>query len=118
MNRIKAFLCALGLAGLASSSAQATFVETKGFLKYECWFPPLRDASLTGTGVSVLESDPNYYSSNTPDLISYTAGMNSRSVFPDDTHDQYGARITGWITPEVTGDYNFFLASDDASQLW
>jgi hypothetical protein len=92
-------------------------VETKGFLKYECWFSPLRDASLTGTAVSVLVSDPHYLS-NTPDMISYTAGFTTRPVFPDDSHEEYGARITGWITPTVTGDYNFFLASDDASELW
>ncbi len=107
---------ALAIAGLASFSSQAAPVETQGFLKYECWFPMLRDASLTGTDIASLEIDANYPAK--PDMSSYAAGMNSRAVFPEDTHEQYGARLTGWITPTATGDYNFYLASDDASQFW
>ena len=110
------FLCLLGLAGMSGLPLQAATVETPGFLKYECWFPPLRNASLTNTDVGTLLSDPNY--PNTPDMVSYAAGLDTRSVFPDDTHDQYGARLTGWITPQVTDDYNFYIRSDDASQLW
>ena len=116
MKRTKIFLCALGLAGLTGLPSQGATLETPGFLKYECWFPPLRNASLTGTDVYVLQSDPNY--PNTPDMVSYTVGMNTRAVFPDDTHDQYGTRLTGWFTPITTGDYNFYIKSDDASQLW
>jgi hypothetical protein len=116
MKKTKLFLCALGLAGLTSLPSQAVVVETAGFLKYECWFPPLRDTNLTGTAVLVLLGDPNY--PNTPDMTSYCAGLNSRTVFPDDTHDQYGARLSGWITPTITGDYNFYIRSDDNSQLY
>lgn len=107
----------MGLAGWVGVPSQAAPVETAGFLKYECWFPSLRDESLTGTAVYILESDPNYQS-NTADLVSYVAGMDTRPVFPDDSHEQYGARLSGWITPTTTGDYHFYLASDDASQLW
>ena len=32
--------------------------------------------------------------------------------------DNYGDSLSGWITPSVSGDYYFFLASDDASQLY
>lgn len=32
--------------------------------------------------------------------------------------DSYGARFTGWIRPDVNGDYYFYIASDDSSQLW
>ena len=32
--------------------------------------------------------------------------------------DSYGQRWTGWITPAVTGNYRFYLASDDGSELW
>jgi len=114
--KAKTLLCALALVGLTSIPCQAASVETPGFLKYECWFPPLRDANLVGTDVTLLDLDPNYVA-NIPDLTSYTAGFSSRGVFPDDSHEEYGARMTGWITPTVTGDYNFYLACDDASQL-
>jgi len=117
MKISKLFLFALGLAGLAGLPAHGASVETPGFLKYECWFPPLRDPTATGAAVYILENDPAYQS-GTPDMLSYTAGMNSRPVFPDDSHEQYGARLSGWITVPVAGAYNFYLASDDASQLW
>src|SRR5450759_3228656 len=110
--KAKTLLCALALVGLTSIPCQAASVETPGFLKYECWFPPLRDANLVGIDVTLLDLDLNY--PNLPDLTSYTAGFNSRGVFPDDSHEEYGARMTGWITPTVTGDYDFYLASDDA----
>ncbi|MGV3771845.1 MAG: LamG-like jellyroll fold domain-containing protein, partial [Verrucomicrobiales bacterium] len=31
--------------------------------------------------------------------------------------DNYGARVYGWITPTTSGNYQFFIRSDDASQL-
>ena len=30
----------------------------------------------------------------------------------------YGERVTGWLRPPVTGDYRFWVASDDQSELW
>ena len=32
--------------------------------------------------------------------------------------DSYGQRWTGWLKPPTNGNYRFFLASDDASELW
>jgi hypothetical protein len=116
MNRTQLILCALGIAGFTGISTQAAPVETPGFLKYEVWFPPLRDSALTGGAVSFLTADPNYPA--TPDATSYASAWDNRTVFPDDSHEQYGDRITGWLTPTVTGDYNFFSRADDASELW
>jgi hypothetical protein len=47
-----------------------------------------------------------------------TGRLDTRTVFPDDSHENYLARITGFITPTESGDYNFFLGSDDASRLY
>ena len=115
MKKTKSLLYALGLAGLVGVPTLAATVETPGFLQYDCWFSPLRDPNIMGTDVYLLTLDPNF--PNTPDMTSFMAGMNSRSIFPDDSHDQYGARMTGWFTPSATGDYNFYIRSDDASEL-
>jgi hypothetical protein len=32
--------------------------------------------------------------------------------------DNYGSRMWGWLVPPVTGDYTFWIASDDAGELW
>jgi hypothetical protein len=32
--------------------------------------------------------------------------------------DNYGTRIYGWVYPPQSGDYTFWIASDDAGELW
>jgi hypothetical protein len=64
----------------------------------------------------LLTSDPNY--PNSPGIVSYAAGADTRFVFPDDGHEQFGARLTGWFQPWADGAYHFLLRSDDASEFW
>ena len=37
---------------------------------------------------------------------------------PTDWADNYGTRMRGYITAPMTGDYTFWIASDDNSELW
>ena len=37
---------------------------------------------------------------------------------PSDAGDEYGVRISGFLVPPKTGEYVFYLASDDSSQLF
>ncbi len=37
---------------------------------------------------------------------------------PQNVDDNYSARITGYIVPAETGDYTFYVASDDGSEFW
>ncbi|HVF81366.1 MAG TPA: PA14 domain-containing protein [Flavisolibacter sp.] len=37
---------------------------------------------------------------------------------PRDLANQYGSRIRGYICPPQTGAYTFFIAGDDATELW
>jgi hypothetical protein len=39
-------------------------------------------------------------------------------IYPTDAREGYGARISGYFTPQVTTNYTFYLRSDDSSQLW
>ncbi|MFO0696516.1 MAG: carbohydrate-binding protein [Polyangiales bacterium] len=41
----------------------------------------------------------------------------SRFATPVDRADRFGTRIRGYVVPPLTGDYVFFLASDDSSEL-
>ena len=67
---------------------------------------------ITGTAVTSL-TGAGKYQANAPDLITHLPVLNG----PNGFGDNYGTRVTGWITPTVTGDYHFFVRSDDASQL-
>ncbi len=45
-------------------------------------------------------------------------GWLSRLDAPRDSADNYGTRIRGYVHPPVDGDYTFWIASDDDSELW
>lgn len=87
-------------------------VETPNMLKFEYFANVLPRA----TDVASLEGWPAFID-NDPNQILYLSAFDSRTVFPDDSHEDYGARVTGWITPAESGNYHFFLRSDDASRL-
>jgi regulation of enolase protein 1 (concanavalin A-like superfamily) len=66
---------------------------------------------IGGTVVSDLTNNANY-----PDNPSWSDEITSFNV--DDFADNYGSRIHGWLFPETSGDYTFWIASDDSSGLW
>ncbi len=66
-----------------------------------------------GVLVSDLTANPKYPS--LPDLVRY-GGLAELNTF--DEFEQYGARMSGWITAPVSGKYNFFMSSDDGGALY
>jgi hypothetical protein len=87
-----------------------TPIQVPGFLKFEAY------SGITGTPVQNLLDATKY--PNAPDEVLYLTSFDTRTVYPNDGHENYGGRITGFITPIQSGDYEFFLRSDDASQLF
>ena len=83
-------------------------------------------AATAGSGVIRLQSDVNY--PNAPQTNAYVNVFNSGALYSGNDlnnnpafgslGDNYGSVLSAWITPTVSGDYTFFLASDDASQLY
>ncbi len=72
---------------------------------------------IGGVAVSDLMSDPRYpYSPDGCELWTIT---HSETMWgTTDWANDYGARLQGMLWPETSGDYTFWIASDDASQLW
>ncbi|MBI9016825.1 MAG: cadherin-like domain-containing protein [Phycisphaerae bacterium] len=68
--------------------------------------------NINGSSVADLTSSPKY--NEAPDseekLTSFKAPQNSG--------DNYGSRIIGFLKPRTSGDYTFWIASDDESQLY
>jgi hypothetical protein len=63
---------------------------------------------------------------NAPQTNAYTSIFDSDQITGGDINnnpafgslgDNYGCSLSGWLTPAVSGNYDFFIASDDASQL-
>jgi hypothetical protein len=48
------------------------------------------------------------------------SGSDLRTIFeaPIDWGDNYGQRFRGYVHPPVTGNYTFWVACDDTSELW
>lgn len=90
-----------------------TFVDRQGVLVFDYWGGlSTSDNSIDST----LAADPRY--PNNPDWTVNTTAFDSRPVFPDDSHEGYGGRISGVLIPTESGDYDFFLRSDDSSRLF
>lgn len=73
-----------------------------GFISREVW------NNVTGFNVTdiPLTSPPTL----TGSLTTFEA--------PQNTADNYGQRISGYICPPASGNYTFWIASDDNSELW
>jgi len=76
-----------------------------GFLR-EYW------NGISGSNISDLTSNANYPANPTSQEILSTA-LEGRRNFGDN----YGERLRAYLYPPVTGDYRFWLSSDDAAQL-
>lgn len=94
-----------------SSREFGAWVLARGFLKFESYL------NIGGVAVQGLLDDPKFQA-GTPDAVGFVSAFDSRSFYPTDATENYGARISGFFTPEVSGDYRFFSRSDDASQTF
>ena len=74
----------------------------------------LRDfwTDISGTSVTELTSNPDFPKS--------PSGSNMLNLFeaPTNWADDYGTLVRGYVHPPITGQYIFWIASDDNSELW
>jgi hypothetical protein len=67
--------------------------------------------NIPGFDVPSLTNSPKY--PNNPDATEMLISFSSDLVL-----DQYGGRIHGWLYAPGTGDYTFWLCSDNNGELW
>jgi len=67
---------------------------------------------VSGVDVALLRSDPRYPNNPT--------GREFLNLFEGRINwkENYGSRLYGWLTPPISGEYTFWIASDDCSELW
>lgn len=68
------------------------------------------------SGLSALSTlyPTSPYLANAPSKTEYLTSFNDTQSVPNNS----GERIFGWFTPTVTGNYIFYVASDDQAALW
>ncbi|MFK7800372.1 MAG: PA14 domain-containing protein [Anaerolineae bacterium] len=81
-------------------------VGTTGEISWERW------NTTWGSSLSTLRNDPDYPGS--PDSSGTLTAMEA----PQNIGDLYGQRISGFVYAPVTGDYIFWVAGDDQTELW
>ncbi|MHC4117432.1 MAG: LamG-like jellyroll fold domain-containing protein [Planctomycetota bacterium] len=82
-----------------------TTIAGLGTVVYERW-----------DGIETTELDTLKYSFRYPDNPDVTELLTEFSIIPG--LDQYGGRIHGWVYVPGTGDYTFWLCSDNEGELW
>lgn len=96
---------------LAALSASAAETETVGIVKAEVY------TGVSGTPVQNLFDNANFPDS--PNRVQYLSGLSfGQPGFGGTVGDNYGVKITGVLIPPKTGNYFFFIRSDDASLFY
>ncbi len=94
--------CALTL----TSRVSADEPLIRGYLLFEYW------DGISGSTVDLLTGNAAFPASPTAaEWRDSFEGLTNRG-------DNYGCRVGGYIIPPQTGNYTFFIASDDASEIW
>lgn len=68
--------------------------------------------NIGGGAVANITSNGNF--PNVPDSIALLSTFES----PLNNGSNFGTRTRAWLTPAQSGDYTFWIASDDSSELW
>jgi endonuclease/exonuclease/phosphatase family metal-dependent hydrolase len=68
---------------------------------------------IAGSNISDLTGNPAY-----PDNPSSTQQLTWYLQTPANAGDSYGQRIRGYVTAPETGNYTFWIASDNQGELW
>ncbi|MDO1447665.1 PA14 domain-containing protein [Rhodocytophaga aerolata] len=106
--------------GLALTSQNSSSFNTATFSNVSITSPAMLACSATGSilreywanvrGGAVTDIPVNTVPASSTQLTSFET--------PSGIGDNYGQRIRGYICPSVTGNYTFYLASDDQGELW
>jgi PA14 domain. len=89
---------------------------TQGFLKVEQW--QNIGGGVGSGGIADLKTNiaGSGVTGRPPTTSYFVGGANVPQTSPN--VDSFGDRIWGWVKPDVTGNYFFFIRSDDSSEFY
>lgn len=99
----------------ASTATFSSWALAEGLVRFEHYD---NIPSAADSGIDAGLADPRVIAGTPTTLGALVGRFDTRTFFPNDSNENYMARMTGFITPKTTGDYYFFVASDDASRVY
>lgn len=97
-------------------------------IPFQTWAPNLAggvlfDVYYTGGGTAITNLLNHTNFPHAPDSSFVLTNFDTMVFWPDASNGEpyrqnYGARLRGFFIPTVSGDYHFFIRSDDASELY
>ncbi len=97
----------VGPSAVGADFTSATVIGPGSGLARQVWL------NINGSAVSDLTNNVRF--PNSPDA---TEALADAFETPLDWNESYGQRLSGWFVPPLSGGYRFYIASDDASQLF
>ncbi|MCX5644095.1 MAG: PA14 domain-containing protein [Phycisphaerae bacterium] len=103
----KKFICLTAVGLMLAIAAGAGAQVGKGYILFEYW-------DNIGGGTAITDLTNNALYPNKPTSSEW------RTVFesPVNRADNFGMRAQALLTPPADGDYTFYIATDDAGELW
>ena len=98
---------------IAANSAKTfnAFNVTSNSIGVEIW------RSVGGSAVTDIRNDTNYPARPNEDYAIGSFDSFLLPVLTNSDNNTYSGRMRAWITPEETGDYEFFIRADDQGEL-
>jgi probable HAF family extracellular repeat protein len=99
----------------AFDSAPSGGRQDGALLSGAAWIGPIRRDYFDGIPnhlIATLYADPRFPAS--PTSVTY---LPNGFETPPNSGEFYGQRVSGWLVPPETGNYTFYIASDDQSEL-
>ena len=100
----------IGSEGTADFTA---WTFSPGFLRLDYYGGQSTTDNVLDTTLLASPKYPDF-----PDQVHYLSAFDTRTVFPDNSREGYGARVSGVYIPPASGNWVFYLASDDSSRLF
>lgn len=109
---------------ITSTAADLSLNPCTNIVEFQSWVSSPANAvvfeaynNIDSTPVDNLVNNTAVFPDH-PSLVTNLWAFDSRIVYPDDSHEYYGARIRGLFIPSRSGAWRFYVRSDDSSRLF
>jgi hypothetical protein len=94
--------------------AMFSVVRVPCYLDFNCGATLDTWTNISGTSIADLYGGTDNFSTMSNGMTRLTKELEG----PSNIGDNYGSRMKGWLVPPISGNYTFWIASDDNGEFW